>query len=324
MINKFSHYIFLSLMNLRRRFKATKKHNFENFKYKSILIFTMSESQSWYEVKRIVKEAENVGIEAKRVLYKDLIFRNDKVFVGDQEVNKDNSMGIIFRVAGTKSGKYIEARNLLIKLLGDQIKCVNEKSYLDWPRMGKIPQLGVFLKNKIPVISTKIFYKKEDILREKWDFPIIAKDSMGFQGKSVCKIDNQKELINFLNDINEIDLGMWSWQRCLSTNWDLRIIVIGGKVIGAMKRTAVGDEFRSNFSLGGEVEKWDLSKTDKIIAENVAKSCGLDYCGVDIMKDCDGTSYVLEVNRQCQFRGFEKATGINVAKEIIKYCCKFI
>ncbi len=315
---KFSHHIFLSLMNLRCRFKVTKKHDFKNFdQNKSILIFTMSESQSWYEVKRVIKEAEKMGFEARRVLYKDLIFRENKVFVGSREINETNTAGIIFRVAGTKSGKYIEARNLVIKLLGDKIKCVNEQSYLQWPRMGKIPQLGVFLKNNIPVISTKIFYKKDDVLKEKWEFPMIAKDSMGFQGKSVCKIDNQEELIKFLDEMDEIDLGMWLWQKYLPLDWDLRVIVIGGVVIGAMKRTAVGDEFRSNFSLGGQVEKWDLSKSDKIIAENVAKSCGLDYCGVDIMKNNKGDSYILEVNRQCQFRGFEKATGINVAKQII-------
>ena len=114
-------------------------------------------------------------------------------------------------------------------------------------------------------------------------------------------------------------MGVWLWQRCLMTNWDLRIIVIGGKVVGAMKRTAKGNEFRSNFSLGGEVEKWNLSKNDKVIAKRVAKSCGLDYCGVDIMKDLKGNSFVLEVNRQCQFKGFEKATGINVAKKIIDF-----
>lgn len=315
---KFFHHIFLSLVNLRYRFKAIKKYDFKNFdQNKSILILTMSERQSKYEVGRIVKEAEKMGVKINHKLYKDLIFRDKKVFVGGEEINEKNTMAVIFRVAGTSSGKYIEARNLLINLLGDKVKCLNKKSYLQWPRMGKIPQLGVFLENNIPVIETKIFYKKEDVLKERWEFPIIAKDSMGFQGKSVIKITNDKELKKTLKDIGENNLGVWLWQKCLPTNWDLRIIVLGGKAIGAMKRTAVGDEFRSNFSLGGEVEKWDLSETDKIIAENVAKSCGLDYCGVDIMKDNEGNSYVLEVNRQCQFKGFEKATGINVAKQII-------
>jgi glutathione synthase/RimK-type ligase-like ATP-grasp enzyme len=85
------------------------------------------------------------------------------------------------------------------------------------------------------------------------------------------------------------------------------------------------------------VEKWELSESDKRLAEKVAEVCGLDYGGVDIMKarknpsalraapldkgaykEEDYDSYVLEVNRQCQFQGFEKATGINVAKKVVE------
>lgn len=288
---------------------------------KSILIFTMSEWQSKFEINRILDEAKMLGVEAKRVLYKDLVFADDKVFVGGEEINEKNTIGVIFRVAGTVSGKYVEARNLLITLLGNKVKCINAEGYLRWARMGKIPQLGVFLKNKIPIIPTKIFYTKEQLLDENFSYPLISKNSLGYQGKSVRKFDNRDELLKFIKNLDETQLGMYLWQKCLPTNWDLRIIVLGGQVIGAMKRTAKGDEFRSNFSLGGDVQKWNLSETDKNIAENVAKSCGLDYCGVDIMKDNEGNSFVLEVNRQCQFQGFEKSTGINVAKKMIEFVC---
>ena len=54
----------------------------------------------------------------------------------------------------------------------------------------------------------------------------------------------------------------------------------------------------------------------------MAKVCKLDYCGVDIMKDREGNNYILEVNRQCQFQGFEKATGINVAKAVVEMMIK--
>jgi RimK family alpha-L-glutamate ligase len=286
---------------------------------KTILIFTMSEWQSKFEINRILDEAEKLGVNARRVLYKDLTFVDDKVFIKGEEINETNTSGAIFRVAGTVSGKYVEARNLFITLLQDKIKCLNAEGYLRWARMGKIPQLGVFLKNNIPIIPTKIFYTKEQVLAENFVYPVISKNSLGYQGKSVRKFDDRKSLAKFIKKMDETQLGMYLWQKCLPTNWDLRIIVLGTKVIGAMKRTAVGDEFRSNFSLGGEVEKWDLSESDKIIAENVAKSCGLDYGGVDIMKDNEGNSFVLEVNRQCQFQGFEKATGINVARKMIEF-----
>jgi len=207
--------------------------------------------------------------------------------------------------------------------------------------MGKISQHGVFLENNIPVVPTKIFYTKEQVLNsgigEDFGWPIIAKHEKGYQGKSVRKLDNFEELKAFVGRINEKNIGMFLWQKCLPTRWDLRIIVLDGKAIGAMKRSAVGNEFRSNFSLGGEVEHWDLSESDREIAEKVAKVCGLDYCGVDIMKapksqflisndkkykEEDYDSFVLEVNRQCQFQGFEKSTGINVAKAVVEMFLK--
>jgi len=70
------------------------------------------------------------------------------------------------------------------------------------------------------------------------------------------------------------------------------------------------------------VERWKLSENDRLLAEKVAKVCGLDYCGVDIMKDENSKSYILEVNRQCQFMGFEKSTGVNVARKVVEMFLK--
>ena len=226
----------------------------------------------------------------------------------------------------------------------NDIFCVNEKGYLGWTRMGKIAQHGVFLENNIPVVPTKIFYTREQILSEAWEYPVIAKHERGYQGKSVRKFENKKDMEDFVNKINEKNLGMFLWQKYLPTKWDIRVVIVDGKAIGGMKRSAVGEEFRSNFSLGGEVERWNLSEEERDLAEKVAKVCGLDYGGVDIMKgpkslvlrqaqdtpfeerglyrEEDYDNYILEVNRQCQFQGFEKATGINVAKKIVEMIVK--
>jgi len=292
---------------------------------KQIITFTMSLKQSQFEVDRLETEAKKLGVEVNRALYRNLEFRisnlETKVFVKGVEVTPENCMGMWFRVAGTVSGKYTEGRNLAIRILQNRIMCVNHEGYLNWTRMGKISQHALFLEKNIPIVPTNIFYTKEQVLANKWEYPVIAKHEKGYQGKSVKKFDNQKQLEKFVKRINEKNVGMFLWQKCLPTRWDLRVIVLDGKAIGAMKRSAVGDEFRSNFSLGGAVEKWELSESDRELAEKVAKVCGLDYCGVDIMKDSakqNNKSYILEVNRQCQFQGFEKATGINVAKLVVE------
>jgi RimK family alpha-L-glutamate ligase len=300
---------------------------------KKIITFTMSLKQSQFEVDRLEAEAKKLGVEVNRSLYRELSFdlkdKEPKVYVKGEEINGKNTLGMWFRVAGTVSGKYTEGRNLAIRILQNEVFAANHRGYLEWSRMGKISQHGVFLENKIPVVPTRIFYTKGQVLHyfEKGEpggfgWPVIGKHEKGYQGKSVKKFENFEELEKFVGKINEKNVGMFLWQKCLPTRWDLRIIVLDGKAIGAMKRSAVGKEFRSNFSLGGKVEPWNLSDGDREIAEKVAKVCGLDYCGVDIMKDEEGNSFVLEVNRQCQFQGFEKSTGINVAKLVVEMFLK--
>lgn len=301
---------------------------------KKIVTFTMSLRQSQFEVDRLAAEAEKLGVEVNRALYREMSFdlnnENSKVFVRGEELTPENTTGMWFRVAGTVSGKYTEGRNLAIRILGKRgIFCANHKGYLEWARMGKTAQHGVFIENDIPVVPTRIFYLKDQVGDKKlgeemgeWNYPVIAKHEKGYQGKSVRKFDGEKERNKWVKKIQEKNLGMFLWQKFLPTRWDLRVIVLDGKAIGAMKRSAVGEEFRSNFSLGGAVEQWNLSESDRILAEKVARVCGLDYCGVDIMKDEAGNSYILEVNRQCQFKGFEQSTGINVAKMVVEMFLK--
>lgn len=285
----------------------------------------MSLRQSQFEVDRLETEAKKLGVEVNRALYKDLSFKVEngqaKALVKGEEINSENTIGMWFRVAGTRSGKYTEARDLLLKMLDKNIFAINKDGYTRWNRMSKIAQHGVFLENEIPVVPTRIFYTKDQVLaayEQHQEWPVIAKHEKGYQGKSVRKFEDFKDLKRFVEKINEKNIGMFLWQKYLPTRWDLRVIVLDGKALGGMKRSAVGTEFRSNFSLGGAVEEWQLSESDKLLAEKVAKVCGLDYCGVDIMKDGEGNSYILEVNRQCQFQGFERATGINVAKKVVE------
>jgi RimK family alpha-L-glutamate ligase len=292
---------------------------------KKIVTFTMSLKQSQFEVNRLEEEAKKLGVEVNKALYRELEFRvedgKSKAFIRGEEITPENTRGGWFRVAGTVSGKYTEGRNLLMRILGDKMFFANKDSYLNWTRMGKIAQHGVFLENEIPVVPTRIFYTKDQVLaayEQHQEWPVIAKHEKGYQGKSVRKFEDFKDLKRFVEKINEKNIGMFLWQKYLPTRWDLRVIVLDGKALGGMKRSAVGTEFRSNFSLGGAVEEWQLSESDKLLAEKVAKVCGLDYCGVDIMKDGEGNSYILEVNRQCQFQGFERATGINVAKKVVE------
>ena len=98
---------------------------------------------------------------------------------------------------------------------------------------------------------------------------------------------------------------------------DIRALVVGGKVVACMRRRANGDEFRSNFHLGGSVEKVEIDQNFEKIAIKAARILGLEIAGVDLLESERG-ALVLEVNSSPGLEGIEKASQINVAGAVSK------
>jgi ribosomal protein S6--L-glutamate ligase len=97
---------------------------------------------------------------------------------------------------------------------------------------------------------------------------------------------------------------------------DIRAFVVGGKVVASMRRKAKGSEFRSNFHLGGEVERLEISERYAEIACKAADILGLEIAGVDMLES-DRGPLVLEVNSSPGLEGIEAASGVNVASRIV-------
>lgn len=99
---------------------------------------------------------------------------------------------------------------------------------------------------------------------------------------------------------------------------DIRAFVIGNKVVGAMKRQGKEGEFRSNLHQGGSGTLIKLNKEEKKIALTAAKAMNLSIAGVDMLQSSRGP-LVLEVNSSPGLEGIERATGKDIASEMIKY-----
>lgn len=161
------------------------------------------------------------------------------------------------------------------------------------------------------------------------DFPIILKGSGGDRGTRVFRAENLEELEKLVKKLRktEIEEGRrYMLQEFIENEGDYRVLVLGKKVLGVMKRSRQKEgEFRNNFSLGGRVEIADLPEEVKQMAVKAAEVCGLWVAGVDIIHDSrfkihDSRRYmVLEVNKGPQFKGFMEATGIDVPREIVQF-----
>ncbi|WP_246159568.1 TrkA C-terminal domain-containing protein [Nocardioides antri] len=97
-----------------------------------------------------------------------------------------------------------------------------------------------------------------------------------------------------------------------------RVVEVGDRVVAAMRRTAKGDEFRSNVHRGGSVEKVDIEPEYEAVAVRAAQIMGLKVAGVDMLEGEDGP-LVMEVNSSPGLEGIETATKLDVAGAIIDY-----
>ncbi len=178
-------------------------------------------------------------------------------------------------------------------------------------RMPKtLPGLLCFTKNA-PISLESI-----NEIEKTFKYPLVIKESYGSLGKGVYLINNREELISKLEEIKCVPHLIQEYIET-SKGKDIRVIVVGGKAIGAMMRKSDSD-FRSNIGAGGSGTKVTLDEDMIAISEKIAQTLGLDYCGIDLLLDKDGYT-VCEVNSNAFFKTFEKATNINVASQYVDY-----
>lgn len=170
-----------------------------------------------------------------------------------------------------------------------------------------------------------LFYLRDEGIKE-FSYPVIIKGSGGNRGERVFKVDNKDELEEKVMELRTMEVSegkRFLMQEYIENEGDYRVLVLGGEVLGAMKRKSSSEtEFRNNFSAGGTVEVVDkIPESVKKVATKAAGVCGILVAGVDIvLRDGDVNKPVVwEVNKGPQFSGFMKATGIDVPKKMIKF-----
>ena len=182
----------------------------------------------------------------------------------------------------------------------------------------------------VPTVPAPLCYTKNSTADERFlsyveetlGFPLVVKTSYGSFGDGVYLAKNGQELQSLANRFLYVPHLYQAYEK-ESVGRDLRVIVVGGKAIGAMERRAKDGEFRSNIELGGTGTGVPLDENARAVAERAATVLGLDYCGVDLLLTKRG-AVVCEVNSNAFFEGFESATGVNVAAAYAKHIVKSV
>jgi ribosomal protein S6--L-glutamate ligase len=161
----------------------------------------------------------------------------------------------------------------------------------------------------------------DDLLDHLGGMPVIIKLASGTHGNGVVLAESKKAAKSVLqafyltnDDGTNILLQEFIKE---SAGVDIRVFVVGSRVVASMKRQSLDDDFRSNLHKGGEGTAIKLTEEERKMAIKAAKTMGLNVAGVDMMRSERGP-LVLEVNASPGF-GIETVTGRDVASPIIEY-----
>lgn len=157
-----------------------------------------------------------------------------------------------------------------------------------------------------------------DFVEGELGYPLILKECFGSFGMQVYLINNRREL-----EEKDEELGIVPviYQEFIKTSYgrDLRLNVVGDRVIAAIYREATNGGFQANLTLGGSMKPHKPSAIEAEMALSAVKALGLDFAGVDLLIGEGGEPILGEVNSNTQFVNLYNATGVNMPDSLFDY-----
>lgn len=147
--------------------------------------------------------------------------------------------------------------------------------------------------------------------------PMIIKEGHGSFGMKVYLIETEEQFYEKVESLSGID---YVFQEFIaeSRGRDIRVNIVGEKIVAAMKRQSDTD-FRANITNGGRAFPVELSEQQQQLALDAAQAVGAVFAGVDLLYGPDGQTLVCEVNAAAHIRNILNVTGVNVADAMIRY-----
>lgn len=183
--------------------------------------------------------------------------------------------------------------------------------------------LQTLASSGLPVPATLFITKLASFLpavKQLGGFPVVIKQVDGMGGDGVIKVNSQIEAQAFLTQNLPARKGLVVQQFIEpQERTDIRVLVIGEKIAGAMALVPDGHDFRTNIHQKGHDRSVELTESLASIALKAAKACHLQIAGIDLIIENGRSPLILEVNYSPGFKGLEASTGKDIAKLMLKY-----
>ena len=281
-------------------------------------IAILSRNPKCYSTRRLKEAAEQRG--HKAVVLNTLSF--------SLEVEQDEP-GLVYR------GKPLSEYDAVIPRIGASITFYGLAVLRQFEQMGvytinparaiarsrdKLHSMQILSRRNIGIPHTAFVKRADDVLpaiERIGGAPVIIKLLEGTQGVGVILADTVKVAQAIIETLQSTKHNVLIQKFVAeSKGKDIRAFVVGDRVVAAMRRQAVGDEFRSNVHRGGQATSVTLTKEYETTAVRAAQIMGLDMAGVDMLEGKDGPQ-IMEVNSSPGLEGIEGASKVDVAGAII-------
>jgi ribosomal protein S6--L-glutamate ligase len=159
----------------------------------------------------------------------------------------------------------------------------------------------------------------DNLIEQVGGAPVVVKLLEGTQGIGVILAETHNSAKSVIEAFLGVKVNLLVQEFVKEAkSADIRVFVVDGQIIGAMKRQGVEGDFRSNLHRGGTATSIELSTEEKATAIRAAKKLGLGIAGVDMLQSNRGP-LVMEVNSSPGLQGIEGATKVDIAGKIIEY-----
>ncbi|WP_419774754.1 30S ribosomal protein S6--L-glutamate ligase [Halarcobacter sp.] len=288
-------------------------------------VYILSRNPSLYSTQRLVEAGEQRGWEIRVIDYLKctieiikgellINYLGKKLPVPDAIIPRIGASRTFYGTAMVRHFEMMDvfstSGNLAIARSRDKLRSLQvlSKNSVDMPRT-------VFASNKSSA---------KDVIALSGGAPLVLKILEGTQGVGVVLVDSEKAAKSVLDAFYGMDVNLLVQEFIEEAGGaDIRALVVGGEVVGAMRRQGAEGDFRSNLHQGGSATSYKLNRKEKSTALAAAKAMGLGVCGVDMIPSSRGP-LVMEVNSSPGLEGIEKSTGIDIAGKIMDYIEKSV
>lgn len=287
----------------------------------TVLLITKNDRNE-YETTRLVESFQSKGISARACHPDDF----------DLIVDHNSNTGIKYKSQDLEVPELVLCRfgagilpfQLAVLRQFEQIgiPCVNQSESINIVR-DKLRTSQILAQYHLPIPKTMMVRWPIDdgLVEQQIGFPCVIKVVTGSYGEGVYLCERKrdyKKLMEFIDNLGNKKTLIVQQYMNHRIGEDLRVYVVGGKVLGAMKRTAPDGDFRANITNGGTGENYPIDEQIEYMALETAKVLGLDIAGIDLL--FTETGYVVcEANSNPGFIGFEKYCNVDIADRITEY-----